>query len=154
MYNIILYGIYYHFRRDFGWFISYCYLLLYIMFILYFETHKIIVIEISLLNRLMMELYCHPLSGKCAQSWSSILGGNWRKVKLKYKIKYKWNSWIGWTWLSFDFFIKIPYRVQTGFCSCAATLVACRSTTWFQIYQFELVLSGIDQTFFAAVFEG
>ena len=47
-----------------------------------------LIIEISLFNRLMMELYCHPLSGKCAQSWSSILGGNRENKAIKYK-KYE-----------------------------------------------------------------
>ena len=47
-----------------------------------------LIIEISLFNRLMMELYCHPLSGKCAQSWSSILGGNRKNKVIKYK-KYE-----------------------------------------------------------------
>ena len=49
--------------------------------LLKFHLKTNLIIEISLFNRLMMELYCHPLSGKCAQSWSSILGGN-RKIRL------------------------------------------------------------------------
>ena len=45
------------------------------------------IIEISLLNRLMMEQHCHPLSGKCASSWSSLFGKENKKYKTEINVR-------------------------------------------------------------------